>query len=333
MPGRTRILLTLAVLLAACQWAAPPGGRKEDDGAILYKPRKDAAIHPRFGAAGYIDDWTILDDVTGYRLSKVFFYGLRGDNGLYHQWKIERGKNDRRPIYFLTREFKQKVPGTWPWDETVEIIHAQPDGFFPLKDALYPPDFSFERIAGMLDNYGLKKGRHERYYLDNRQANRPRFDAWAREREASSFLVPNYERYNPLDVEGAQIYFPAAGSAVYEPETKTSVAPDGSRLQSDNRNWNIFVDRDGTKDRIYATWSDPSGQAQARIVMRPWRGYRKGYGETRAVEIISEGEEPGDAKPSGKALADLINMSVPIAGDRAGHMIVIDNRAHRGEWR
>jgi len=333
MVRRRSIPLAAALLLAACQWSAPPGGKPLDDGAILYKPRKDPGIHPRFGAGGYIDDWDIVDDKTGYHLRSVFFYGLKGENGLYRQWRLDKGWEDPRPIYFLTRDYQEKAPGTLPWDETVEILHALPDTFFPLKDALYPPALPFERIAGMLDVYGLKQGRHERYYLDNRVANRPRLEAWAKEREASPFLLPNYERYQPLDVAGAQIYFPAAGSAAYDSATKTAVAPDGSRLHSDNRNWDIFIDRDGRKDRIIATWSDASGRQQARIVMRPWRGYRKGYGETRTVEIITEHRKPGEAEPPGKLLADLINMSVPIAGDHAGHMIVIDNRAYSGEWR
>jgi hypothetical protein len=68
------------------------------------------------------------------------------------------------------------------------------------------------------------------------------------------------------------------------------------------------------------------------------RGYLKGYGETRAVGVIIDGTRPksriGDAgTPDVKSLADLINVPVPIAGEHAGHMIVIDQRTHSGEWR
>ena len=93
---------------------------------------------------------------------------------------------------------------------------------------------------------------------------------------------------------------------------------------------------------VYATWSDKSGLNTVPIVMTPLRVYREGYGETRAVWITPDtrrarADSQSDGLrvifPSGKSLADLINMSVPIAGAHAGHMVVIDSRAIiEGEW-
>ena len=125
---------------------------------------------------------------------------------------------------------------------------------------------------------------------------------------------------------------------VIDSATNTAVAADGNRLHSDNRSWSTYLDRDGMRQRIYATWSDASGARQVRIVMLPLRGYRKGYGETRVVKIIIDGTPPkqgmDDAEtPDGKTLADLINVTVPIAAEHAGHMIVIDSRTDPREFR
>ena len=71
--------------------------------------------------------------------------------------------------------------------------------------------------------------------------------------------------------------------------------------------------------------------------MLPFRGYRKGYGETRVVEVIIEGTPPkamaNAATPDGKTLADLIIVMVPIAGEHAGHMVVVDDRTDPHEIR
>jgi len=67
------------------------------------------------------------------------------------------------------------------------------------------------------------------------------------------------------------------------------------------------------------------------------RGYQKGYGETRAVEVIIDGTPPSPGvdpeTPDGESLANLINVLVPIAGEHAGHMIVVDERAYHDPWR
>lgn len=304
---------------------------------ILYKPTADAGLRRRFTSPVITHALIIEDEANGDGLSNWRSVQLPGVEGSFRQWRVHR--KGEPIVYVLTRGYPDRLPGMFPWDKVVEIVHASPDSFFPFEDSLYPSDFSVERAVAMMDLYGMEKGRRGFYYLDNRLAYKDRKGEWARLRGLSPFLRANFDDYDPMTVEGARIYFPEPGSASYDAATKTAVSADGARLHSTNEWWNIYLDISGVKDRVYATWYDPSGGNPVKIAMRPHRGYRKGYGETRAVEIITEsasdprGSDDEAPSPPGRSLADLVNMSVPIAGKHAGNMIVVDNRAWRGEWR
>jgi hypothetical protein len=316
-------------------------GAAVQNGAILYRPRADGSFKRHFTAAVVTHAVIIEDEASGQGLSNWFSVPLPGLEGYFGQWRVHRANQPL--IYLLTREYRGRLPGMFPWEKVVEVVHASPDGFFPFEDSLYPADFSVERAVAMIDRYGLKEGRRGSCYLDNRLAYKDLKAEWGRLRGLSPFLRANFDHYDPMKVEGARIYFPEPGSAHYDAATKTVVSADGARLYSANDRWNFGIDRDGCLDRINATWCDPSGANRVEIVMRPHRGYRRGYGETRAVEIIRPGATDRSAAepslqdrhptPSGRALADLVNLSVPIAGPHAGNMIVVDNRAYPGEWR
>jgi hypothetical protein len=330
----------LALFLGACDPRLIRDGEvTNEDGSILYMPKQQPSIHPVVHSPIFTFPYEIRDDATGYSLTQaqVGTVRLDGMDGWFTQWKLDRSKAHQPNVIFLTRNRQDRVPGTPPWAEVVEISHAKIDGYLPLDDALYPDDLPLGRVAGMLNIYGLKEGSHARMYLDNRVPNRPRFEAWARERMRLPYLLANFEG-NPLRSEYARLYLPAAGSAKFDSATKTAVAADGSRLHSDNRYWNTGLDRSGVRDRIHATWFAPTGGEQVRITMVPMRGYRKGYGESRVVQVIIDGTPPKrgieDAgTPDGKSLADLINVTVPIAAEHAGHMVVVDDRTYPGEIR
>lgn len=311
-----------------------------EEGAIVYRPRADGSFKRHFTGGVITHAVIVEDEATGDGLSNWFSVPLPGLEGYFEQWRVHR--KGRPLIYVLTREYRGRLPGMFPWEKAVEVVHASPDSFFPFEDSLYPADFSVERAVAMIDRYGLKEGRRGFHYLDNRLAYKHSKTEWACLRGLSLFLRANFDHYDPMGVEGAKIYFPEPGSAHYDAATKTVVSADGSRLHSANDRWYVHLDTSGAKDRIHATWCNPSGENPVKIVMRPHRAYRKGYGETRAVEMITlGGSDRGagdptraeDSMPSGRSLADLINMSVPIAGDHAGNLVVVDNRAYRGEWR
>ena len=198
-----------------------------------------------------------------------------------------------------------------------------------------PDDLPFKRIAGMLNIYGLKDGGHARVYLDNRVPNRAKYEEWARTRMGMPYVPANFEG-SLLGSEYARLYLPDPGSAKFDPASRTAIAADGSRLQSDNRHWGTGLDRDGRKYRIYAIWTSADGGKQVSIAMLPFRGYRKGYGETRQQDRDRRGPPKAMANaatPDGKTLADLINVMVPIAGEHAGHMVVVDDRTDPHEIR
>ena len=326
----------IGLLLAGCDPRLLNDGEvTRDDGSILYMPKMQPSIHA--DGRVYPFPHRIVDDETGYVLTKSDLRKLAGHDDTFTEWKLDRSKAHKPDVIFVTRNRTDRVPGTPPWAETMEIAYAKTDGFLPLKEALYPADLPFKRIAGMINIYGLKEGSHARMYLDNRLPNRARYEQWARERMRLDFMRPNFEPYNTLTVPGVRLYRPKPGSARYDPVTQTAVAADGSRLHSDNSRWSIYRDRDGRLYRMYATWTDPTGTKQVRITMLALRGYQKGYGETRAVEVIIDGTPPSPGvdpeTPDGESLANLINVLVPIAGEHAGHMIVVDERAYHDPWR
>jgi len=319
------VAAALALLLGACGDAATENGRQMEDGAILFMPQADPRIH-QDGHEFKFAHW-IIDDATGYVLTRQSTATLAGIEGWFDQWKLDGRKAGKPDIYFLTRDRRDRVPGTPPWATVMEVAYAKTDGYLPLEDALYPDELSFSRIAGMLNLYG--PGGRAIMVLDNRVPNRPRFEQWARERMQLPYLPANFDP-SPVDPKYARLYLPPVNSAAYDPATKTAVAGDGSRLHSDNQGWSTHLDRDGRHQRMHATFTDASG-TEVQIVMLPLRGYRKGYGETRVVMAITDRRTPKtrmaltDA-PEGKALADLVNVLVPIAGEHAGHLVVIDNR-------
>ncbi len=194
---------------------------------------------------------------------------------------------------------------------------------------------------GEIDIHDLKEGARGFTYYDNRRAYRAKISEWAQLRAQCPFRTANLE---PNMVERGEhpVLLPVAGGAVYDAGTRTATAVDGSTLHTDNARWHTGLDRDGCHDRIYATWTDSSGRNQRRIAMIPQRGWRPGYGETRAVIAITEKYEwdeksvpppDGVAAPTGEQLAELVNLSVPIAGEHAGNMVVVDARCTYTEWR
>lgn len=319
-----------------------------DEGALIIRPRGHPdRIRPEW------PNWprTILDEATNYTLGWAVeeLVTLPGEPRYFRQWRLDRRKAGKPPIYILTRKWNGPIPGSWPWEEAIEIVHAHVDGFFPFEEALMPEDLPMDRIAVMMDIHNREPSGSGRYlasglyYIDNRKAYRDKNRDWARLWASSPFRTANFD-WNPVG-EDTPVFHPDDPKAVYDAASKTVVGPDGSRLHSDNERWSIGLDRDGAHDRIHATWTDPSGGNRASIVMLPLRGFRPGYGETRAVIVIVEraaldvmrGEDTpppdGITAPTGEQLAELINMSVPIAGEHAGHMIVIDGRARKTEWR
>ena len=331
---RPALLSLLSLAMLSC--TPGQGSDRMDEHSIVYKPRDVAGVRPTTQTPVFTYDITIRDDETGYVLTPTWqVVSLPGEPGHLTGWMIDRRKAGQPAIYFLTRpiELKQWII---PY-EGVEIVHAHEDGFFPYRDALYPADFSFERIAAMLDIQNARGPAKHDTYVDNREAYREKSRMWDRARRESKFLPANFEP-NPLSPRG-NIYFPAARSARYDPATRTAIASDGSRLQSDNKRWSTFVDRDGQLDRIMANWTSADRRQTTKVMMLPYRGYRPGYGETRTVVLtydkyMSDPElsGKGPVKPPGAALADMINVLEPIAGPHAGHMIVIDNRDGEPAW-
>ncbi len=319
-----------------------------DEGALIIRPRGPAdRIRPES------PNWsrTIIDDATGVKLSWPVdeLVILPGEPRHFRQWRLDREKQGKPPVYILTRKWSEPIPGSWPWDEAIEIVHAHVDGFFPFEEALMPEDLPMDRIAAMMDIHNRKQSDSGRYlasglyYIDNRRAYRNQNREWARLRAASPFRTANFD-WNPVG-DDTPVFYPVAGKVSYDAASKTVIGADGSRLHTDNKQWSIGVDRSGMHDRIHATWIDPSGQNRAAVVMLPLRGFRPGYGETRALVAIKEratldvmrGEDTpqpdGITSPTGEQLAELVNMSVPIAGEHAGNMIVIDGRRRKTEWR
>lgn len=344
MVTRKLFALGVALLLGACGEAATEQGRTMDDGAILFMPKQQPSIHPVVHSPIFTYPYEIHDDVTGYSLTQAQLSTVRldGIDGWFTQWKLDRSKAHQPDVYFLTRDRRDHVSGTPPWAEVVEISHAKVDGYLPLDDALYPADLPLGRVAGMLNIYGLNEGSHGRMYLDNRVPNRPEYESWARERMRLPYLPANFEG-TALTSEYAKLFFPRQirRGSIPPPTPPSQPTETGCTrtIARGARTWTATVCGSGfTRHGIYATWSDANGARQVRIVMLPLRGYRKGYGETRVVKIIIDGTPPeqgmDDAEtPDGKTLADLINVTVPIAAEHAGHMIVIDSRTDPREFR
>jgi hypothetical protein len=317
------------------EWEMRERSRLKVDDAIVIKPRPDPTIRPR-----YTDSLSILDERTGNLLVKPVrdTVELPQEEGYFHQWQVNRP--EQRPIYIVTRQGHPNPHAIVP-KRAFEIVLAYPDGFFPFEEALMPEECPMDRIAAMIDIHGCKEGRRGFRYYDNRGAYREKTREWARLRAQCPFRTANLDP-NLVERGGFPIYFPVPGGAVYDADTQTVTAPDGSTLHSNNKYWVTSLDRDGAHDRIYATWTDPSGRFKRRIEMIPKRGWRSGYGETRAVVAITRKNEwdkgsvpppDGVAAPTGEQLADLVNLSVPIAGEHAANMIVIDARADHQDWR
>lgn len=310
------------------------------DGSILYDPAPDPDLRPEIKTPVFVWSRTIVDDKTGYRLSKEWSRTqLPGCDDWLTIWKLDRSKENKPPVYIVTRNYLKPRNSMFGSRCGLEIVHAHVDGFFPFRDALSPADFSLERVVAMMDIEGQETGRKGYLYLDNRLAYRQRNADAEEARGTPPFRFPNFEN---RDVGSADIYFPNPASGHYDAPNKTVKAADGATLFSDNDGWPLGMDRSGMPFPVYATWSDKRGLNTVPIVMTPLRVYREGYGETRAVWITpdtrraradSQSDGPRVIFPSGKSLADLINMSVPIAGAHAGHMVVIDSRAAvGGEW-
>lgn len=316
-----------------------------EDGAILYDPAADPDLRPEIKAPVFVWSETIADDRTGYSLTEDMQSPLKlpGFESRLTVWKLRRWKDNKPCVYILTQPCREKGFGFPGSREAVEIVHAHEDGFFPFRDSLYPADFSVERVVAMMDIHGLKEGRKGYLYLDNRLAYRERNVELQRARDRSPYRAPNFE-HNSMLLGELDIFFPNPGSAVYNPQTMTATATDGATLYSDNKLWKLGGDVSGVSSRIHATWSDRSGLNKVDIVMLPERTYREGYGETRAVLLVLMENANGRARhdsprnevpafPPGKSLAELINMSVPIAGPHAGHMVVVDCRTYEDGWR
>lgn len=310
------------------------------DGSILFDPAPDPDLRPFIKTPVFVYPKIIIDDKTGYQLSKEpSSVQLPGSDDWLGIWKLDRRKENKPAVYIVTRNYLKPGNSMFGSRLGLEIVHAHVDGFFPFRDALDPAEFSLERVVAMMDIEGQDTGRKGYLYLDNRLAYRQRNADAEKARGRPPFRFPNFEN---RDVGSADIFFPEPASAHYDAPSKTAKAADGATLFSDNDGWPLGLDRSGVPFPVYATWSDKSGLNTVRITMTPLRVYREGYGETRAVWITPE---PGHARadsqsdgprvpfPSGKSLADLINMSIPIAGAHAGHMVVIDSRAIiEGAW-
>ena len=317
------------------EWEMRERSRLKVDDAIVIKPRPDPTIRPQ-------DTYSlsILDERTGNVLVKPVrdAVELPQEEGYFYQWRVDRP--EQRPVYVVTRGGHPNPHAILP-KRAYEIVLAYPDGFFPFEEALMPEGCPMDRIAAMIDIHGCDEGRRGFTYYDNRAAYREKTREWARLRAQCPFRTANLDP-NLVERGGYPVYFPVPGGAVYDADTQTVTAPDGSILHSNNKYWITFLDRDGAHHRIYASWTDPSGRFKRRIEMIPKRGWRPGYGESRAVVAITgkhewdKGSVPppdGVAAPTGEQLADLVNLSIPIAGEQAGNMIVIDARADHQEWR
>jgi hypothetical protein len=338
--------LVLALALMAAERARSYNQAAMDEGALIIRP-----VGPPDRIRPESPNWTrvIVDDVTGDKLSWPVdeLVALQGEPHLLRQWRLDRGEQGKPPVYILTRKWEDPIPGSWPWDEGVEIVHAHADGFFPFEEALMPEDLPMDRIAVMMDVHNRRQSASGQYlasglyYVDNRRAYGEKNREWARLRASLPFRTSNFD-WNPAG-EDTPVFFPVVGKAVYDAASRTVIGSDGNLLRTDNRDWYTGVDRSGVHARIHATWIDPSGRNQTPVVMLPLRGFRPGYGETRAVIIITErhslarGEGTSSADgaiwPTGEQLADLINISVPIAAEHAGSMVVIDGRRRNTQWR
>ena len=184
----------------------------------------------------------------------------------------------------------------------------------------------------MLDRYKQKEKPKFLAYLDNRLAYREQSAAAQRDRDKSPFLRANFD-YDPMAQDGATIYFPPANSASFDQRANTAISSNGSTLLVTHGTWSTFPDRSGRLPEFRAEWSQEGARNRWIVRLVCLRTYRRGYGETRAVEVVGferptwrgipiEIESPGPP-PSGDALAALINASLPIAGPHVGHMVVV----------
>jgi hypothetical protein len=327
-----RCFFVISVLFAA-SCAQQPEVQQMPGGAILYAPQADDNVRPDIETPTFVYANVIVDRATGYRLYQERASIPIPEFGDKHMtlWRLDRSRKNQPAIFFLTRSLEED--GNWFSRRSgLEIVHAHVDGFFPFRDALEPRAFSFERVVSMLDRYNQKERPKFLTYLDNRLAYREQSTAAQRNRDRSPFLRANFD-YDPLANEGAAAYFPSVNSARFDAGANAAIASDGTVLRVTNGTWSMFTNRSGRPSEFRAEWAEQGGRNPWIVRMTCLRSYREGYGETRAVEVVSferptfrgnpiDIVSPG-SPPSGEALAALINVSAPIAGPHAGHMVVV----------
>lgn len=308
---------------------------------IRYIPKGGDGIRPEFVSAHHVSTLHVVDDRTGWKLFSTWrSVLLPGERYHLPIWRVDRAAAGLPSLFFVTRDISELVSQpTAHWrDRQVsqlvgrEIVHCHEDGFFPFRDALYTSDLSFERISAMLDIKDTTKGEPRGlFYDDNRDLYREQAAIGQRQRMASAFTPANFET-DPMSTPGAVLYLPERDSATYDAPSGTATARDGSKLTAVDQTWWIGMDRNGYPHLLEASWTSADGRVTVPLTLAPHRAWRDGYGETRAVGIsLSSASAATDVhEPSGETLAALVNVLVEIAGEHAGHMVVVDHRGGRG---
>ena len=248
-----------------------------------------------------------------------------------------------KPVYRFTTTTSEGYRPGFGKTAALTIVLAHPDSFFPDEDALYQRDVSFERVAQMLNVHdvalalGGEKHRSHLVIIDNREAFRQANIKRAKLRSHETFQPANHAT-NPAMYPDAAVIFPSANpNVVFDPATKTV---------EDTRDGSTFTgEKKGSRDEVYfvGEWYDGSTGRRAEVGFQKQRGYKPGYGETVALEVISVGDKKvedsrvvrwkidREQMPPDR-LADLLNQFQPATydGQHTGDIAVIDTRTYNG---
>src|SRR4051794_1655601 len=114
------LILGVAAGCAPSEDAEPIEDEPMEEGSILYDPQRDPHLRPVINTPVYKDPTIIVDDKTGYKLVKAEAgVKLPGIEGFLKIWRLDRDKENKRPVYILTTAYRKKGFGP---RKVVEIV-------------------------------------------------------------------------------------------------------------------------------------------------------------------------------------------------------------------
>lgn len=328
--AKSLTLLVAVLIVVGCSQQSA----KEEmaNGQIIYNPREDNFVRPSTETPSFVYTNSIIDKTNGYRLFHQRSVKIPAFSDQTLQlWKLDRSSQKESPVFFLTKQWDQ-TESIIPRRPGIEIVYAYEDEFFPFNDSLRPNEFSFDRVVLMLDRHREKDKPKFLRYLDNRAEYEMHRSIAKLTRDSEPFARANFD-FDPLIKRVSKVYTPVIGAERFDQKRGRSITEEGATVRLDHGQWSGFPDRSGQPATLRAEWNNLAETNPWTVTLIGLRGFREGYGETRAFVVTDisrptfRGEpievQSFEPPPSAEALAALINVSVDFGGRHTGNLVIL----------